>query len=234
MWQLALSTITKVEEVKHVATCYFCRDKGHSVEVFYDKIFSIAYIYYGAMNGTSYDDVEATMIPSIQERVQKTKERLEADFSKIESKIHRFPQGLRWIEGEGDRYIVPSFVALGPYHHGLPHLKKTEELKHAAAHYLCMKSGHSVQEVYGKVLSVAGEDRGLYEEDAVKEFSEAEFAEMMFLDGCFLLHHLAMTSFSDLFDKPDGAVDGDVHSEGHYDAGEPDPVGGARRPHELH
>uniref|UniRef100_A0A0E0AQ97 Uncharacterized protein n=1 Tax=Oryza glumipatula TaxID=40148 RepID=A0A0E0AQ97_9ORYZ len=137
--------------------------------------------------------VDVTIIPPIQERVKKTFERLEADFCKNERKIHRFPQGLRrWIGGEGDRYIVPTFVALGPYHHGEPHLQKTEELKHAAAHYLCMKSGRSVEEVYGKVLAVAGEARGCYNNDdnAVAQFSDDEFAEMMFLDGCFLLKYM--------------------------------------------
>ncbi|XP_052166197.1 UPF0481 protein At3g47200-like [Oryza glaberrima] len=138
--------------------------------------------------------VEVTIIPPIQERVKKTFERLEADFCKNERKIHRFPQGLRrWIGGEGDRYIVPTFVALGPYHHGKPHLQKTEELKHAAAHYLCMKSGRSVEEVYAKVLAVAGEARGCYDNDdnAVAQFSDDEFAEMMFLDGCFLLKYMS-------------------------------------------
>ncbi|KAF0914873.1 hypothetical protein E2562_032793 [Oryza meyeriana var. granulata] len=140
-------------------------------------------------HNTAVDEV-TIIIPPIQERVKKTYERLQADFSKTESKIHRFPQGLRWIGGKDDRYIVPSFVALGPYHHDKPHLKKTE-LKHAAAHFFCMESSHPVEEVYGKILSVSGEARGCYDEDAVAAFSEAEFAEMMFLDGCFLLNYLS-------------------------------------------
>ncbi|WVZ93056.1 hypothetical protein U9M48_039071 [Paspalum notatum var. saurae] len=111
---------------------------------------------------------------------------LEAEFMKLETKIHRFPPGLRAIENP--RYILPSFVALGPYHHGSPHLRHAEEeVKHAAAHYFCEQSGHSVEQVYEKILSIADQARSCYDDDAVAHFSDAEFAEMMFLDGCFLL-----------------------------------------------
>jgi hypothetical protein len=129
------------------------------------------------------DTSSETLVP-IHELVRSSTERLEADFSRIETKIHRFPRDLRSI---GDRYIVPSFVALGPYHHGLPHLQEAEEVKHAATHYFCAKLGKSVEHVYGKILSIAGTARGCYADDAVACFSNAEFAAMMFLDGCFLL-----------------------------------------------
>uniref|UniRef100_A0ACD5ZYC1 Uncharacterized protein n=1 Tax=Avena sativa TaxID=4498 RepID=A0ACD5ZYC1_AVESA len=138
--------------------------------------------------GLAMDVGSKTLIP-IQELVRKTTEKLEADFSKISTKIHRFPQGLRFV-CEHERYITPSFVALGPYHHGSPELQEAEEVKHVAAHYFCSKSGHSVEEVYGKVLTIVAEARGCYTDDAVACFSDAEFAAMMFLDGCFLLHYM--------------------------------------------
>lgn len=124
----------------------------------------------------------------IQEMVRNTRERLEADFSKLDTKIHRFPRGLR--PGINERYVTPSFVSLGPYHHGSPHLRETEELKHVAAHYFCEMSGHSVAHVYDKILHIAGEARSCYADGAVANFTNAEFAVMMFLDGCYLLLYM--------------------------------------------
>ncbi|KAF7098732.1 hypothetical protein CFC21_100448 [Triticum aestivum] len=136
---------------------------------------------------TTTIQIEDTTAIQIQETVRNTRERLEADFSKLGTKIHRFPRGLR---GVNERYIIPSFVSLGPYHHGSPHLQETEELKHAAAHYLCEKSGRSVEEVHGKILSIVSQARSCYADDAVAKFTDAEFAVMMFLDGCYLLHYI--------------------------------------------
>uniref|UniRef100_A0ACD5Y0M5 Uncharacterized protein n=1 Tax=Avena sativa TaxID=4498 RepID=A0ACD5Y0M5_AVESA len=113
----------------------------------------------------------------------------------IGTKIHRFPRGLRLI---GDRYIVPSFVALGPYHHGLPHLREAEEVKHAAAYSFCARSGRSVEEVHDKILFVVADARRCYNaDDAVERFGDAKFAAMMFLDGCFLLEYINFSSGDD-------------------------------------
>ncbi|CAL5009757.1 unnamed protein product [Urochloa decumbens] len=104
-------------------------------------------------------------ILAIDEKMAKTTQKLEADFSKVEAKIHRFPRGLHGIGGDGGRYIAPSVVAIGPYHHGTPELEKMEEVKLAAAYYLCRNSGHSTVEVYERVRSVAAAARGCYEAD---------------------------------------------------------------------
>ncbi|EMS47491.1 hypothetical protein TRIUR3_27283 [Triticum urartu] len=142
----------------------------------------------GAMN-TDAIQIEDTSTIQIQEMVRNTSERLEANFSKLGTMIHRFRRGLRGIN---ERYIIPSFVSLGPYHHGSPHLQETEEVKHAAAHYFCEKSGHSIEEVYDKILSIVTEARSCYANDAVANFTNSEFAVMMFLDGCYLLHYIKM------------------------------------------
>ncbi|CAO2206234.1 unnamed protein product [Urochloa humidicola] len=125
--------------------------------------------------------------------------------SVVKTKIHRFPQSLREMgsaaAGTVNRYVVPSVVAIGPYHHGLPHLQEMEEVKHAAALQFCRALRCSVQEVYEKILSIAGEARRCYVTDdddddtsLVTRLSDAEFAAMMFLDGCFLLNFIMLNN----------------------------------------
>ncbi|CAN6300267.1 unnamed protein product [Urochloa humidicola] len=139
-----------------------------------------------------HDGPTQEIVVDIEERTARANERLKAEFSMVDTKIHRFPRGLQRIGGDGDRYIVPSVVAIGPYHHGAPHLQKMEEVKLAAAYQLCWDSHLSTQQVYEKVLSVAGEARRCYDADdpSVAGLSNADFAAMMFLDGCFLLQYM--------------------------------------------
>ncbi|KAL6861753.1 hypothetical protein ACP4OV_017453 [Aristida adscensionis] len=94
----------------------------------------------------------------------------------------------------GPRYVVPSVVAVGPYHHGLPHLQDMEEVKYAAAHSFCEAAGPgAIAKVYDAMLSVAGDARRCYAPGsaAVARLSDAELAAMMLLDGCFLLQFMA-------------------------------------------
>ncbi|CAO2210288.1 unnamed protein product [Urochloa humidicola] len=76
-----------------------------------------------------------------------------------------------------------------------------EEIKLAAAHYVCSRSGRTAAEVYEKVLAVTGDARRCYDADdpSVAGLSDADFAAMMFLDGCFLLQIIAVSdsSYSD-------------------------------------
>ena len=54
-----------------------------------------------------------------------------------ETKIHRFPRGLRGIgsgDGNSSRYIAPSVVAIGA-----PCLRKMEKVKLATAYNLCQR-----------------------------------------------------------------------------------------------
>ncbi|KAL6857190.1 hypothetical protein ACP4OV_018572 [Aristida adscensionis] len=127
----------------------------------------------------------------MEETMSRAAERFQSHFSLTPTRIHRFPHYLRGIGGTDGRYVVPSMVAIGPYHRGWPHLQETEELKRVAARSFCRGSGRSVQEVYEKVFSVTGDARGCYAatdgSSPVAHLSDTEFADMMFLDGCFLL-----------------------------------------------
>ncbi|CAO2168239.1 unnamed protein product [Urochloa humidicola] len=140
------------------------------------------------------------VLVDMEKVMNKATERLESQESWTKlKKIHRFPQHLREVGGPGNCYVVPSVVSIGPYHHGLRHLQETEEVKHAAAYSFCRDSGRSVKEVYGKIFSVAGDARSCYTTTTdsalslVASMSHAEFAAMMFLDGCFLLQLMAKT-----------------------------------------
>ncbi|KAJ1269598.1 hypothetical protein BS78_07G224000 [Paspalum vaginatum] len=136
----------------------------------------------------------------VQEELRRAAEKLEADLSNTEAKMHRYPASFRGLMSKDDRYFVPRCVAIGPYHHGAAHLQRAEEMKRAAAYFLCCDceaSNHSAEEMYAKILSVAGDARSCYDDD-LPQLQEADFATMMFLDGCFLLqfiiHRTAITA----------------------------------------
>lgn len=125
------------------------------------------------------------------EELEKAAEAFDGEFSsgKMNDKIHRFPAGLRDV---GDRYIVPMVVAIGPYHRASNHLKKMEEVKHAAAFQFSKgwQGNPPLKQVQDAVLSVADDARKLYAGDAVVGMGNHDFAAMMFLDACFLLQYM--------------------------------------------
>ncbi|BAT03597.1 Os08g0121100 [Oryza sativa Japonica Group] len=100
-----------------------------------------------------------------------------------QGKIHRFPRGLRGIGGSDERYIAPTVVAIGPYRHGEPpHLQDMEKAKLAAANHFFAAS---VEDVYGKLLSVVGKARDCYDDDdKVRHFSDGEFAVTTAASSC--------------------------------------------------
>ncbi|KAG8064379.1 hypothetical protein GUJ93_ZPchr0004g40240 [Zizania palustris] len=87
--------------------------------------------------------------------------------------------------GDDGGYVVPNVVAIVPYHRHHRHLLQAEEIKRPAAYYFCRDSGHPAKAVYEMIFSVAGEARSCYDDDATDGMSEAEFAAMMFHDGCY-------------------------------------------------
>ncbi|CAL5009742.1 unnamed protein product [Urochloa decumbens] len=129
---------------------------------------------------------------ALRESLHSAAETLETRISITRTRIHRFPHRLRGIVGADSCHVVPSVVAIGPYHHGRPHLQEMEEVKRAAAHRLCSQSGRPVEEAYEKILSVAGDARRCYDGLFVAGLGDAEFATMMFVDACFLVWYVAV------------------------------------------
>ncbi|CAO2189987.1 unnamed protein product [Urochloa humidicola] len=124
-----------------------------------------------------------------EEELKNSTERLEGDVSARTVWMHRFPHNLRGIRGPDNRYVEPSLVAIGPYHHHLPHLQKMQEVKVAAAKNFCTYLGCSEEEVYRKIFTVAIDARRCYDASSpsMAKMSDEVFAEMMRVDGCFLL-----------------------------------------------
>ncbi|KAJ1274330.1 hypothetical protein BS78_05G054100 [Paspalum vaginatum] len=110
------------------------------------------------------------------------------DIDMMKEKMHRFPESIRDL---GDWYTVPRTVAIGPYHHDRPELKKAEQVKHVASCRCIRESSGSMQEVYDAVVSAAADARRLYDRDVMAAISGEDFQHMMFFDACFLVQYMA-------------------------------------------
>ncbi|KAK6945184.1 Protein of unknown function DUF247, plant [Dillenia turbinata] len=104
-------------------------------------------------------------------------------------KIQRVPGMLREIESN-KRCYDPMVVSIGPYHHGKPNLASLEKLKAYMVREFVKASGIPIGVFYHKVTEVAAEARKCYEEGSTDVFEDEKFAQMMFLDGCFVLQYI--------------------------------------------
>ncbi|XP_048546070.1 uncharacterized protein LOC125525086 isoform X2 [Triticum urartu] len=122
------------------------------------------------------------------EEWKKEAEQFETDFAEMVMKIHRFPPSLR---GLSRRYIVPMVVSIGLYHHGSSNLHDMEKVKRVATHHFIKDSGHSFEEMHSTIFSIIGVARSFYDTKHAKvDVGDAEFAAIMFIDGCFLLQYM--------------------------------------------
>ncbi|KAG2628992.1 hypothetical protein PVAP13_3KG395500 [Panicum virgatum] len=120
--------------------------------------------------------------------------------------IQKVPASVRG--GLEERYFAPDVVSIGPYHHrASPHLVEMEQVKEAVAHEFCrsaVKAGKTT-----KLLAAAGagpavdlfleavrpvlpEARLCYADDGLGTMADSDFANMMVVDGCFLLAVVAI------------------------------------------
>ncbi|KAJ1277064.1 hypothetical protein BS78_05G265300 [Paspalum vaginatum] len=111
----------------------------------------------------------------------------------MQMKMHRYPAVLGALDKS---YTVPRVVAMGPYHHHQPHLKKAEKVKHMAAIHCVRESGRLLEEVYGVVVSVADDARRLYDKDVMAGIGYDDFRHMVFFDACFLVQYILMQTES--------------------------------------
>lgn len=128
---------------------------------------------------------------------RKAANHFEADFAKIETKIHRFPASLR---GLGERYMAPTAVAIGPYHRPSAsdeHLLEMESVKDVAAYHFVRTSGHSLEEMYWAVCDLEELARSTYTDKATRDINGSALAFAMLRDGCFLMQYMIMCTDPD-------------------------------------
>ena len=108
--------------------------------------------------------------------------------------IQKVPPSVR--AGLEERYFSPDVVSIGPYHHrASPHLVEMEQVKEAVAHEFCrsaVKGKTTVDMFLEAVRPVLPEARLCYADDGLGTMADSDFANMMVVDGCFLLAVVAI------------------------------------------
>ncbi|XP_060174613.1 UPF0481 protein At3g47200-like [Lycium barbarum] len=117
-------------------------------------------------------------------------------------KIQMVPEILRGIESNISCY-EPLVVAIGPFHHGKPKLQPMEKYKEKLAFQFADQESKYVgvssrlltnsvtkDELYIRVKNIVPNVRDCYAEDLIKDYNDEEFAQMMFVDGCFILQYI--------------------------------------------
>ncbi|KAB5551724.1 hypothetical protein DKX38_009035 [Salix brachista] len=103
-------------------------------------------------------------------------------------RVPRVPSTFRRIEKNENCYD-PSMVSLGPYHHGKHELKEMEELKLPMARQFVRDCKVPFEAMWREVKELGASK--CYEEGIIAKFNmDDQFAQMMFLDGCFILQFL--------------------------------------------
>ncbi|XP_057756863.1 UPF0481 protein At3g47200-like [Arachis stenosperma] len=115
--------------------------------------------------------------------------------------IYRIPRNMRQVEPKA---YIPNNIAIGPYHHGRPHLNEMEDIKMRLFRRLFDPSGPNgsakLDEAFKELESLQDKARECYAEKI--KFSSDEFLEIMMIDGSFIIQLLREFSESE-FNKVD-------------------------------
>ncbi|KAL9374774.1 hypothetical protein Peur_031653 [Populus x canadensis] len=103
-----------------------------------------------------------------------------------ELEVPSVPSEFRKMKENTDCY-EPLVVSIGPYHHGKKELKEMEKLKAEMAGQFVKDSRVTAEEMYSKVKELVSDARKCYAEESTCQFNDEKFAQMMFLDGYFIL-----------------------------------------------
>ncbi|XP_016544905.2 UPF0481 protein At3g47200-like [Capsicum annuum] len=119
-------------------------------------------------------------------------------------KIQKVTKKFREIESNV-RFYEPLVVSIGPFHHGKPELQLMEKHKELQALQFADQDSTkerpegvfkwlpttsvSIDVLYKKVKNIMPSVRECYDDELIKEYSHEEFAQMMLLDGCFILQY---------------------------------------------
>ncbi|KAJ6677300.1 hypothetical protein OIU85_010462 [Salix viminalis] len=106
-------------------------------------------------------------------------------------RVPRVPSEFRAMKENTDCYD-PLIVSIGPYHHGKGNLQKMEKLKAKMAGQFLSHSREAGEEMYSEVKVLVSDNyaRKSYAEESTSQFDDEKFAQMMFLDGFFILQVL--------------------------------------------
>uniref|UniRef100_A0A6N2N8M8 Uncharacterized protein n=1 Tax=Salix viminalis TaxID=40686 RepID=A0A6N2N8M8_SALVM len=108
----------------------------------------------------------------------------------LEKKIPRVPPKLR---NENEECYRPLVVSIGPYHYPKRDntLREVESLKVPMARQFILDSGKDIQLIYSELEKDIQTARKFYNENDIKDLNDEKFAQMMFLDGCFILQFIS-------------------------------------------
>ncbi|KAL9464264.1 hypothetical protein AB3S75_001961 [Citrus x aurantiifolia] len=125
---------------------------------------------------------DSEWVISIKEKLEQARQDDEAG-SWAKLSIYKVPQHLR--EGGDDRAYVPQIVSLGPYHHGKKRLRQMDRHKWRSLHHVLKRNTQDIKIYLDSMKELEEKARACYEGPI--SLSSNDFAEMMVLDGCFVL-----------------------------------------------